>query len=422
LAEESILTDEFLRQLIDVGEADVLVGVPTYNNAATVGQVVQTIRAGLLKYFPRERAVIVNADGGSRDQTPELVRGASINDLQHSTDLTALRTLHSISAEYPGGPATGTALRTILASAELLRVSACAVVSPESTTIEPEWIERLLRPVYKGNFDFVTPLYRRHKFDGLLMRNLVYPMTRAFYGKQVREPYAAEFSFSGQLASHFLGQEIWTHEVGQAGTEIALTISAITGGFRLAQSFLGAKPHVDARAADLVAAMRQTVGALFWSLEPNFSIWSAKSDSQPIPTLGAAQEVTLEPLRINRKRLFSMFRSGVAELEPVLKSILSSSTLTELQRISALEEDDFLFGDELWARTIYEFAASYHKAVISRDHVVQALAPLYRGRAFTFLMENREASGEQVEQNVEDFCMTCERLKPSLLELWNGRK
>jgi hypothetical protein len=422
LAEESILTDEFLRQLIDVGEADVLVGVPTYNNAATVGQVVQTIRAGLLKYFPRERAVIVNADGGSRDQTPELVRGASINDLQHATDLTALRTLHSISAEYAGGPATGTALRTILASAELLRVSACAVVSPESTTIEPEWIERLLRPVYKGNFDFVTPLYRRHKFDGLLMRNLVYPMTRAFYGKQVREPYAAEFSFSGQLASHFLGQEIWTHEVGQAGTEIALTISAITGGFRLAQSFLGAKPHVDARAADLVAAMRQTVGALFWSLEPNFSIWSTKSDSQPIPTLGAAQEVTLEPLRINRKRLFSMFRSGVAELEPVLKSILSSSTLTELQRISALEEDDFLFGDELWARTIYEFAASYHKAVISRDHVVQALAPLYRGRAFTFLVENREASGEQVEQNVEDFCMTCERLKPSLLELWNGRK
>ena len=422
MAEESILTDEFLRQLIDVGEADVLVGVPTYNNAATVGHVVQTIRAGLLKYFPRERAVIVNADGGSRDQTSDLVRGASINDLQHSTDLNALRTLHSISAEYAGGPATGTALRTILASAELLRVSACAVVSPESTTIEPEWIERLLRPVYQGNFDFVTPLYRRHKFDGLLMRNLVYPMTRAFYGKQVREPFAAEFSFSGQLASHFLAQEIWTHEVGHTGTEIALTISAITGGFRLAQSFLGVKPHVDARAADLVAAMRQTVGALFWSLEPNFSIWSVKTDSQPIPTLGAGQEVTLEPLRIDRKRLFGMFRSGVVELEPVLRSILSPPTLTELQRISALDEADFLYGDELWARTVYEFAASYHKAVISRDHVVQALAPLYRGRAFTFLVENREASGEQVEQNVEDFCLTCERLKPSLVELWNGRK
>jgi glucosylglycerate synthase len=422
LADESILTDEFLRQLIDVGEADVLVGVPTYNNAATVGHVVQAIRAGLLKYFPRERAVIVNADGGSRDSTSDLVQGASINDLQHSTDLNALRTLHCISAEYAGGPATGTALRTILASAELLRVSACAIVSPETTTIEPDWIERLLRPVYKGNYDFVTPLYRRHKFDGLLVSNLVYPMTRAFYGKRIREPYASEFSFSGQLASHFLGQEIWTQEVGQTGTEIALTIAAITGGFRLAQSFLGSKPHVDARSADLVAAMRQTVGAMFWSLEPNVSLWSGKSDSQQIPTLCEGQEVTLEPLRINRKRLFDMFRSGVAELKPVLESILSPTTLGELQGAATLDEDHFAYGDELWARTVYEFAASYHKAVISRDHVVQALAPLYRGRAFTFLVENREASAEQVEQNIENFCLTCERLKPSLLEMWDGRK
>ncbi len=422
MAEESILTDEFLRQLIDVGEADVLVGVPTYNNAATVGQVVQIIRAGLLKYFPRERAVIVNADGGSRDETSNLVRGASINDLQHSTDLNALRTLHSISAEYPGGPATGTALRTILASAELLRVSACAIVSPESTTIEPEWIERLLRPVYQGNFDFVTPLYRRHKFDGLLMSNLVYPMTRAFYGKRVREPYASEFSFSGSLASHFLAQEIWVHEVGHTGTEIALSISAITGGFRLAQSFLGVKPRLDARSADLVDAMRQTVGALFWSLESNFPLWSGKTDSQAVPTLAGEQEMTLEPLRVNRKRLRDMFNSGVAELEPVLKSILSPPTLAELQRIATLAEEEFCYGDELWSRTVYEFGAAYHKAVISRDHIIQALAPLYRGRAFTFLVENRDASGEQVEQNIENFCLTCERLKPSLLELWNGKK
>jgi hypothetical protein len=422
VAEESILTDDLLRQLMNVGEADILVGVPTYNNAATVGQVVQAIRAGLVKYFPRERAVIFNTDGGSRDQTRDLVRGASITDLDRTSDLYALRTLHCISAEYPGEPATGTALRTILASAELLRVSACAVVSPDSTTIEPEWMERLLRPVYQRNFDFVTPLYRRHKFDGLLVRNLVYPMTRAFYGKRVREPYAAEFSFSGQLASHFLGQEIWVHEVGHTGTEIALTISAIAGGYRLAQVFLGAKPHLDARSADLVAAMRQTVGALFWSLEPNYSLWSSQHDSQPVPTLGTGQEVTLEPLRVNRKRLFGMFRSGVAELEPVLKAILSPSTLSNLQIIAALEEDEFCYGDELWARTVYEFAASYHKSVISRDHIVQALAPLYRGRAFTFLVENREASGEEVEQNIENLCLTCERLKPSLLELWDGRK
>ena len=127
-----------------------------------------------------------------------------------------------------------------------MRASACAVISPESTTIEPDWIERLLRPIYQNTYDFITPLYRRHKFDGLLIRNLVYPMTRAFYGKRVKGPYASEFAFSGQVGNHFLSQEIWTHEAGRTGTEISLTISAITGGFRLAQNFLGAKPHAGA--------------------------------------------------------------------------------------------------------------------------------------------------------------------------------
>jgi hypothetical protein len=60
--------------------------------------------------------------------------------------------------------------------------------------------------------------------------------------------------------------------------------------------------------------------------------------------------------------------------------------------------------------------------VISRDHIIQALAPLYRGKAFTFLMENRDASADQVEQNVEALCLTFERLKPSLLEMWDGEK
>jgi len=161
---------------------------------------------------------------------------------------------------------------------------------------------------------------------------------------------------------------------------------------------------------------------LFWSLEPNFALWSANHDSQPIPTLNSGEEITLEPLRINRKRLLGMFHSGVAELEPVLKQILTPPTLSELQRIATLAEDDFSYADDLWARTVYEFAASYHKSVISRDHIIQALAPLYRGRAFTFLVENREASGDELQQNVENFCLTCERLKPSLLELWNGRK
>jgi hypothetical protein len=401
---------------------DLLVGVPTHNNAKTVGETVQAIRVGLLKYFPRDRVVIVNADGGSKDSTREVVAAASINDLQRSSDLYALRTLHCISTIYGDDPATEVALRTILAAAELLRAKACAIVSPESTNITPDWIDRLLRPVYREDFDLVTPLYRRHKFDGLLLRNLVYPMTRALYAKRLREPYAVEFAFSGGLGSHLLEQQVWDHGASGVGTEMRVTLAAMAGGFRLGQTFLGTKQHLDRSSADLVAAMRQTVGTLFSSLEPNFQLWSANHATEPIPTFGAEHDLTVEPIRVNRRRLYQQFGSGVAELEPVLKSILSPQTLADIQSIAKLTEDDFRYSHELWVRTAYEFAASYYKSVINRDHIIQALAPLYRGKVYTFLLENRDASGEEVEANVEALCLTFERLKPYLLDLWNTRE
>jgi hypothetical protein len=421
LAEESVLRDEFIRQLVDVGEVDLLVGLPTHNNAKTVGQVVQIIQAGIVKTFPRDRTVILNVDGGSRDGTPDIVTGASIDERRPYNAYT-LRTLPSISTRYGSSPSSETALRTILAAADLLRAKACAVISPESTNIEAEWPVRLLNPIYRDNFDFVAPIYRRHKFEGILVSNLVYPMTRALYGQRLREPFATEFGFSARLASEFLAKHVWRREPGQLGTELDLTLSAIAGGYRICQSFLGTKSRGEHQPDDLVAALRQTVGVLFSSLEPNFAFWSANDGGKPVPTVGAEGEITLDPIRLNRKRLKQMFSYGVAELEPVLRSILSASTLSELQRIAGLDDDNFRYPAELWVKTVYEFAASHHKSVMSRDHIVQALAPLYRGRMFTFMVENRSSSAEDIENNIENLCREFERSKPYLLELWNGGK
>jgi hypothetical protein len=423
LAEESYLSDDFLRQLINVGEVDILVGLPTHNNAKTIGSIVQTIQSGILRGFPRERAVIINADGGSRDGTPELVTGGSIDDVRPASNLYALRTLHAISTKYASSPASEVAFRTILAAAELLRAKACVVMSPESANIEPEWLSKLLRPIYRDGFDLVTPTYRRHKLEGLLITNLLYPMTRALYGLRIREAYSLEFGFSGRLGSQFLEQNVWTDETEGSGVELRFTLAAITGRYRICQSFLGEKDHIERRAADLVPALRQTVGALFSALDPDFPVWSAVAGSQPVASTGANQEVLLTPVRVNRKRLREMFSTGVAELESVFQSILSPPTLAELQRIARSgKEEEFDYPAELWVRTVYEFAASYQKSVISRDHIIQALAPLFRGRIFTFLMENRDASANDVENNIESLCLEFERLKPYLLQMWKSRE
>lgn len=423
MAEESILSDDFLRELMNVGEVDILVGLPTYNDAQTVSQVVQAVRAGLLQYFPRQRAVIINTDGGSKDDTQEIVRASSISDLRHGANVHALRTLHCISTQYSGGPANGIALHTTLAAAELLRASCCMVVSPDSVNIEPIWIDRMLRPVARDNFDLVTPVYRRHKFEGLLVSNLLYPMMRALYCRPIREPYPSEFAFSGKLAAELAGRDVWLQETGRIGGETYLVISAITGGFQTEQVFLGNKSRREnAAPADLVKALRQTVGIMFSTLEQNFPACTANTQvKMQSPPGENAGEVDTEPIRVNRKRLHQMFVRGVAELEPVLKSILSPATLTQLQTAASAPEEVFRYSDDLWVRSVYEFAASYHHSIISRDHIVQALAPLYRGKAYTFLMENRETSSQEVDEHVENLCLKFEELKPYLIELWNRK-
>ena len=71
MTEESLLSDEFVRQLTAVGGVDILVGVPTLNNRTTVERVIDAILIGLVKYYPGERSVLINPDGGSKDGTSQ---------------------------------------------------------------------------------------------------------------------------------------------------------------------------------------------------------------------------------------------------------------------------------------------------------------------------------------------------------------
>jgi glycosyltransferase involved in cell wall biosynthesis len=422
LAEQSLLNDEFLRQLINVGEVDILIGLPTHNNAKTIQQVTRAIQAGILKCFPRERTVIINADGGSQDGTPEIATSVSIDDVWSASKVYALRTLHVVSTQYARTPEPGRALRTILAAADLLRAKACVLISPDEATLQPDWIQKLAKPVFNDNFDLVSPMYRRQRSEGLLMRNLLYPMTRAVYGYRIHEPFASEFAISGRLATDFLNRENWNEEWGRVGPEMYLTVAAITGQYSLCQVFLGEKAHTSQSARDLVLALRRTVGSLFSSLEGNFSLWSTVSSSRPLPSTDGQCEVTPEPVKLNRKRLREMFAHGVSELEPVFRTILTGETLAEVQKVAALDAREFRYPADIWAKTVFEFASSFHKSVISRDHIIQALGPLFRGRALSFILENRDASEEEIETNVESLCGEFERLKPYFLEIWNQRK
>jgi glucosylglycerate synthase len=419
LAEDTFLDDGFLRQLMSVGEVDLLVGIPSYNNADTMAQTLHTIEESLQQNFVRERVAILNVDGGSTDDTCKVLLQSNHRRNPGSRGLTSLRTVHRISSQYANSPAPGIAIRTVAAAADLLRAKSCAIVSPGTTNLTPSWIANLLRPIYRERCDYVAPLYVRGKYQGLLARELLYPMSRGVFGQRMRELYSDEWGFSARLASYCLDQNVWQEEAVRTRPEAWMGITAICSGLKSCQSFLGPKvPAAGASAPDIVEAVRQTVGNLFWCMEQNEEHWLDRRASEMAPTFGPDHELIDEEAPGRPEKMLELFRGGVSELEPILLSILSPGTHARIKEIAARDDWTFCLANDLWVKALYEFAAAYHHAVLNRNHLVQALVPLYRGRLYSFLREYVNCSSEEMEAATEALCLEFENQKPYLIERW----
>jgi hypothetical protein len=419
LAQGSILSDELFRQLMAVGQVDILVGVPTLDNASTVGDVVRAVHIAFATHFRRERTVLVNVDGGSTDGTPEAVRDASLRDSETLIASQGLRTMHRISTPYHGLPGKGAALRTLFAAAELMQARAVALFDADVTSIAPDWLARLVRPVYEG-FDFVAPVYPRHPFEGPLVTQLVRPFVRAAYGHVLREPLASEFACSGRFASHCLAQDVWDRPFARYGIDLWLTSAALAGGFGCAQAPLGPRVHVTSGPRPgLPEVFRQVVGSLFACLEMHESYWLRREIAEPVPIFGTGPDAPLDAPGVDPAPMVQQFRVGVRDLAPVLQGILGASTLERV--VAAAQSDGRVhYPDDLWTSTMVEAAAAYRHNAMHREHLVPALVPLYLGRTAAFVAEHTGQEPAAVEQALEALCRLYESAKPDLVRQWGS--
>jgi glycosyltransferase involved in cell wall biosynthesis len=413
------LQDAVLKEIEKIGETDILVGIPSYNNVRTIGHVVRAVSAGLAKYFPDQHAVLVNSDGGSTDGTDDVVRTTEIEDIDTILIRHPLYPIHKIVTPYTGVPGKGSAFRTIFKIAEALNARACAVFDSDLRSITPEWVELLVEPVYKLDFDFVAPLYNRHKFDGTITNSIVYPLTRALYGQRIRQPIGGDFGFSGQLARRFLKEKIWDSDIARYGIDIWMTTTAVTNGFKVCQSFLGAKIH-DAKdpGADLTQMLTQVVGSVFGLMEAHQDAWLNIKESKRINEFGFKFEVGVEPVKVNVARMVDAFKQGARSLKDIWSKILHVDTLKAVYDLTAYEPEDFRFPLETWVRVIYDYATAFHKKKMAPDHILSSLTPLYLGKTAAFVIENFESDAGEVESRIEQLCNEFEKQKSYLLENW----
>jgi hypothetical protein len=416
---EAILSEHIKEVLGGSGPLELIVGIPTYNNVATIGQVVKVVQAGLANYFGGRKALIVNPDGGSEDGTLEAVEQARSDAHTLMTVKYPLDPVHRLTTPYHGLPGKGSAFRTLFQVAQEGQARALAVVDADLRSITPEWFNLLLTPILSQGFDYVAPFYKRHKYDGTVTNSIVYPLTRALYGRRVRQPIGGEFGISGRLASHFLKDGVWNTDVASYGIDIWMTTTAVADNFKVCQSHLGAKIHgPEEQGLDLSAVLVQVVGSVFNLMETHDLAWRNVLGSLPVPLQGSPSDGEPEPVSISLQRVLASFQQGVRDLLPIYERVFSPRQIKELESRAAGPAEEFTLEDELWVSLICDMALAYHRRVMDREHLLKSLVPLYLGWVASFVRQTEKESAIQAENRIERLCLVYEQLKPYLIDQW----
>ncbi|HOO44629.1 MAG TPA: glycosyl transferase [Deltaproteobacteria bacterium] len=394
-----------------VKKADIVVGIPSYNEASLIEFPTSQAALGLKEYFKDFTSVIINCDNNSNDGTGKVFM---------NTDTFGIPKIYLSTPKGIRGK--GNNFKNLFRKVLELEAQAVVVVDADLKSITPRWIKNLGEPLF-NDFGYVAPLYVRHKYDGTITNNIAYPLTRCLYGRRVRQPIGGDFGFSGRMAGLYMKSQLWNEDVSQFGIDIWMTTIAMNEGVPICQAFMG-RPKVHKPkdpASDLGPMFRQVIGTMFNLMDAYHEKWGSTKWSKPTAIFGfGLGEVEMPPpVEVNKEKLYEKFREGFNSYWDIYRTIFSSENLQKIREISSLSLDHFEMPVTVWAKSLFDFANSYHHNTIDRNKLIEVLIPLYYGMTLSFVNKTEGMSIQQAEEFLEDMCLVFEQTKPYIIDRWN---
>ena len=411
LTEKSTLPQETWKKLEKIRNADIVVGVPSFNCAHTINYVAHQAAKGLEEYFTDLRSVILVSDGGSTDGTTAVVNAMK---LPGKAKL--------VTTQYVGVAGKGTAVKAILEAVRFLGASSMVMVDSDLRSITSEWMKLLITPILEGT-GLVTPLYLRHKYDGTITNFICYPCTCSLYGKRVRQPIGGDFGLSSELVKRLLMSPLWnTVYVSRFGIDIFITNTALGEDFPVKQALLGLKTHEAKDPSKQLASMFvEVLGSMISCMELFETTWKPIRGSQPVPVVGEKIELgSPEPIHVNPRKIVERHKAGFQSNKDIYRKVLSRDLLRELEKLQTQGKTNFLFPNEVWAKIVYSFAAVFKKEKNEemQETLLEALRFIWIGRTASFILETWNLSSEEAEKKVQDEAEVFEKLKTYLLTIY----
>ncbi|HLI77010.1 MAG TPA: hypothetical protein VKV02_08695 [Acidobacteriaceae bacterium] len=272
-----------------------------------------------------------------------------------------------------------------------------------------------LRRAMGANVDLVVPRYRTGPQEGLVNSALLYPLTRALFGVDVRFPLPLDAGLSPRMLARLSSAAGKAAAAADDGLVWPVAEASIAG-FSVRQSEGGARALPRPQETDLNVLFPAVTSALFADIESKATFWQ-RARTLPAPRPVAAGHVGLQGEEAEEIRsLVEGFRLAFSNLREIWSLVLPPQSLLALKKLSVTPPESFSFPPSLWARTVYDFALAFHLRTLNRGHLLGALTPLYLAWVASLLRETTapEASDALLEGTASAF----EQEKPYLVSRW----
>lgn len=358
---------------------DIIAGIPMYNSEKNIRHVVEQIDKGLSSY--NKKALILGIDGGSKDKTKDVFLN------------TKTKTEKKFMKEPKGVTGKGNAFKILFRFADKVKPQVIIVNDSDLKSINKIWVRKQIDAIYAG-YDYATPYYARHKNDGLITKNICYPIIYGLFGKNIRQPIGGDFAFSGKLASYW-SKAKWPQNAGLFGIDIFMTTNAILGGFKICEVGLGAKIHQAKDPADDLSPMfEQVVDTLFEIVTTNKKAILKIDKLEHIKVL-KRDIISPSKVKVNSKKMKDICRSAISKNKKFYQEIYSDQIVEEIKdgKISGL----------VWTHILYESIEAYSrtKSKTKRKQIVKNLEPLWLGRNADFVKKTQLMSSRLAESLVK---------------------
>jgi glucosylglycerate synthase len=308
------------------------------------------------------------------------------------------------------------AQRSVLALSSLFQAKLCVVLHCDLATLNASTLKLLTAPVLEGKCDLVMPVYPEGKYDGLLNKSLLAPLSRALFSKRVRSPLPFDFCASARVIAKLADP---LSQRAQPGPQLLWpsNVVAMESG-QIWQAQLDVIHTLHTEGLELTAVLAQLAGGLFQEVENCASHWQRARGSQTAEMCGVPFTHTADAAPVDAKPLIDSFVLGSRNLEEVWRLVLPPVSLFELKRLTALAADQFRMPDQLWARLIYDFALAHRLRRIGRAHLLGALTPLYLGWVASYAQEVAGATVAEADARLEKLARVFEENKPYFVSRW----